>query len=109
MMDAETLRAMLGWGTATRALLADIAAAIREHTAEMRESEARIEARVDKRATEDHSASDARQEPFRTAMQGLLEHMAELEANAERRQIESEDRADQRFAAMEKRMHDRGY
>jgi len=71
--------------------LADVAKAIREHTAEMRESEARINAVGAKRQAKDHA------------------HLSEMEANTERRQIESEGRADQRFAAMEQRISGGGY
>lgn len=89
--------------------LADIAAAIREHTAELLASEERSAARM--KAADDESAgrADARLAPFNEAMRGMLERMAEMEAATERRQIESEGRADQRFAAMEKRMRDGGY
>jgi putative protein kinase ArgK-like GTPase of G3E family len=105
MMDGETLKAMLGLGTATRALLADIAAAIREHTAEMRESEARIENRAaqrmedqqvadDRRNAENQKANDARMEPYNKAMNAIVEHA---------------ERTDQRFAAMEKRIDGAGF
>ena len=100
-MDSETLRSIL-------AGLADVAKAIREHTTEMRESEARINAVGATRQAEDHAAAAARTEPYNNAVQAIMEHMQEMEANTERRQIESEGRADHRLATMEARMRDRG-
>lgn len=89
--------------------LADVAKAIREHTAEMRASEERIAARMKTADDESAGRADARLAPFNEAMRGMLERMEEMEAATERRQIESEGRADQRFAAMEKRIRDGGY
>ena len=104
MSDHETAPFRLAnWPQDTDAIrdaLADIAAAIREHTATMNAAEERSNTLACERDTRQKSEAAA----LREYMESCIAQMQQIEVNAERRQIESEGRTDERMRAAEAAM-----